>query len=197
MNIDNRINDFKKNLTTSDEIALVRKFITSGDCHVIDQNNYLELKSIVADHFKIHPNEVLIVGSGKMGFSIAENIAKGKMRYRHFSETSDIDVAIISQNLFDRIWKDLFDFIEDKGFWQRQQEFTGYHFQGWMRPDMLPTSPRFDFTQTMWWDFFNNLTSSQKFGEYKIRGGLYRNWHFLEKYQIKCVKQCKIESNKN
>lgn len=196
MSIDNVITDFKKELTTSDEVSLVRKFITSGECYVIDQEKYLELKSTVADHFKIHPNEVLIVGSGKMGFSIAENIPKEKLRYRHFSESSDIDVAIISQTLFDGIWTDLYDFIEDKGFWQRQQEYTAYHFQGWMRPDMLPISQRFTFTQTMWWDFFNKLTSSQNFGAYKIRGGLYRNWHFLEKYQIKCVNQCKMEFKK-
>lgn len=192
MNIDDKIAEFKHHLKSNDEAAVVRKFITSGDCYVVDPDKYLELKSIIADHFQIHPNEVLIVGSGKLGFSIAENLTKSKPRYRHFSDSSDIDVAIISQGLFDTIWKDLYDYIEDKGYWQKQQDFTTYHFTGWMRPDMLPNSPRFDFTQTMWWDFFNSLTSSQKFGDYKIRGGLYRNWHFLEKYQMKSVKQCKI-----
>lgn len=192
MTIDEKIIDFKKHLPILDETALVRKFITSGDSYVVDQDNYLDLKTTVADHFDIHPNEVLIVGSGKMGFSIAENLAKGKTRYRHFNDSSDIDVAIISQGLFDKIWKDLYNYIEDKNYWQKQQEFTTYHFTGWMRPDMLPNSPRFDFTQTIWWDFFNNLTSSQKYGDYKIRGGLYRNWHFLEKYQVKCVRQCKL-----
>lgn len=193
MTIDDKIAEFKQHLKSNDEASVVRRFITSGDCYVVNQDKYLELKSTIADHFQIHPNEVLIVGSGKLGFSIAENLAKSKPRYRHFSDSSDIDVAIISQKLFDTIWKDLYDYIEDKGYWQKQKEFTTYHFTGWMRPDMLPSSPRFDFTQTMWWDFFNNLTSSQKFGDYKIRGGLYRNWHFLEKYQMKCVKQCKIE----
>ena len=193
MIIEERIIQFKKNLISIDETLLVRKFVTSGDCHVISQDKYLELKSVVADHFSIHPNEVLIVGSGKLGFSLSENKSKNKLRYRHFSESSDIDVAIISQSLFDDIWKLLYDFIEDKGYWAKQREFTNYHFQGWMRPDMLPTTPRFNFTQNKWWDFFNTLTSSQKFGTYKIRAGLYRNWHFLEKYQLKSVRQCKIE----
>ncbi len=196
MSIDETIKEFRNKLETVDEKILVRKFITSGNCYVINEDEYSELKSIIADHFSIHPNEVLIVGSGKLGFSLSENTTKGKFRYRHFSESSDIDVAIISQSLFDEIWKLLYDYTEDKGYWSKQQEFTSYHFQGWMRPDMLPITPRFDFTQTKWWDFFNELTSSQKFGDYKIRGGLYRDWHFLEKYQLKSIRQCKIELNK-
>ncbi len=193
MEISERIIDFKCQLPIFDEKTLVRKFLTSGDCYVVDKDTYLDLKTTIADHFSIHPNEVIIVGSAKLGFSIAENLGKSKHRYRQFSDTSDIDVAIVSQGLFDQIWEKLYDYIEEKNYWQKQQEFTTYHFTGWMRPDMLPNSPRFNFTQTMWWDFFNNLTSSQKYGNYKIRGGLYRNWHFLEKYQVKCVRQCKLE----
>ena len=191
MNIQEQIENFKQEVIISNEREIVRKHITFGESRILQPNSYLELKSVVADHFKIHPNEVLIVGSAKLGFSISEDLPKGKVRYRTFSDSSDIDVAIISPKLFDDIWKLLFDFVENKNFWSKQKEFTNYHFQGWMRPDMLPITPRFDFTQTMWWDFFNNLTSTQKFGPYKIRGGLYRDWHFLEKYQIKSVEQCK------
>lgn len=191
--IEDKIQEFKSELKLKKDVDVVRKFITSGDSFVLDSDKYLDLKGSIADHFDIHPNEVLIVGSGKLGFSISENLRKGKKRYRGFGEESDIDVAIISPTLFDDIWKLLYDYIEDKGYWNKQQEFTTYHFQGWMRPDMLPTSPKFDFTQNQWWDFFNEMTSSNKFGPYKIRGGLYRNWHFLEKYQLKSISECKLE----
>lgn len=193
MSIDTEIIGFKGDLKLYDEKKIVRKYITYGNTHVINQDKYIDLKGEIAEHFKIHPNEVLMVGSGKMGFSISENLSEGKHRYRHFSDNSDIDIAIISQSLFDDIWKLLYEYIQDGAYWPKQQQFANYHFKGWMRPDKLPNTNTFKFTQENWWDFFSMITTTQKYGIYKIRGGLYRNWDFFETYQLQSIKQCKIE----
>jgi hypothetical protein len=44
---------------------------------------YYSLKAAVAEQFQIHPNEIIVVGSAKLGFSIAPT-----KRYRAFGETS-------------------------------------------------------------------------------------------------------------
>ena len=120
-----------------------------------------------------------------MGFSIA----RGK-RYRPFSEQSDIDVAIISNQLFDEIWQQVFDFWNDGGLWQEDNDFKKYLFRGWIRPDKLPPSERFQIRKD-WWEFFRELTSNGSYGPYKISAGLYKSWHYFETYQSICVKECK------
>jgi hypothetical protein len=50
-----------------------------------------------------------ITGSSKLGFSIVEKSKNGRKlpRYRPFGPDSDIDVAIISPDIFNMIWEDL------------------------------------------------------------------------------------------
>ena len=133
------------------------------------------------------PKRALIVGSGKMGFSIAN----GK-RYRIFNDQSDIDIAIISGSLFDRVWQQVFTYWNEKGRWEEENQFRKYLFRGWVRPDKLPPSESFEIRKE-WWEFFRKLTQTDTYGQYKIAAGLYRSWYFFETYQSICVKECKQE----
>ncbi len=65
-----RIEKFKSDLHLP-TVAVIRKHIIFGDCWVFGNDKYYELKADVAEHFHVHPNEVLVVGSAKLGFSIA------------------------------------------------------------------------------------------------------------------------------
>lgn len=183
--IPERIQRFRSDLCclTIDEV--VQKHITYGASYALNQDQYFELKAVVARKFGLHHSEVLLVGSGKLGFSIVD----GK-RYRHFGDLSDLDLAIISPVLFDATWLDAFDFWRGKNFWPEFEAFKDYLFRGWLRPDKLP--PQTTFKRSWdWWEFFRELTVSQRFGPYRIRAGLYRSWHFLETYQTTCVAQCR------
>jgi hypothetical protein len=184
---------FKKDLKNLSNIEIVRKYITYGDTYVLDHDKYYLLKQKISNHFDIHPSEVIIVGSGKLGFSIAENVQSDppKYRYRNFGNDSDIDVAIISQGLFEKIWLEIYNYYIEKGMWNRQDRFEQYFFRGWLRPDMFPTSKNFPICEE-WWRFFQELTSSNEFGFYKISAGLYKSWFFLEKYQSGSIEQCKL-----
>ena len=101
--IQERINLFKADLQLLSPIQVIRKHIIYGDCYALSQNQYFDLRSEMASHFKIHPNEVLVIGSAKLGFSIAPH-----KRYRPFSDQSDIDVVMVSPFLFDKIWQSVF-----------------------------------------------------------------------------------------
>jgi hypothetical protein len=182
--VQSRIERFKADLPRLPISSIVRKHITFGDSYILDPDDYFDLKAEVAEHFEIHPSEVIVVGSGKLGFSIVN-----EKRYRHFGEGSDLDVAIISPDLFEKIWQSVYDYRNEVGYWARENEFKNYLFRGWIRPDMLPPSSKFSLCKD-WWDFFRSLAVQRKYGPYKIAAGLYRSWHFLENYQSICVMGC-------
>ncbi|MBV9747108.1 MAG: hypothetical protein JO099_25380 [Acidobacteriia bacterium] len=60
-----------------------------------------------------------------------------------------------------------------------------------MRPDKLPPITSFSRSRD-WWEFFRALATTGEYGPYKITGALYKSWHFLESYQLKCVRDCKL-----
>jgi hypothetical protein len=182
-----RIQAFKSDLSGNSPIEVVRKNIIFGDCFVLSQSEYLDLRSKVANRFHLHPNEVLIVGSAKLGFSIVP--AK---RYRHFSNESDIDIVLISSSLFDQIWHATFTYKHEVGIWDQEKEFKDYLFRGWIRPDKLPPSKHFSICSD-WWEFFRELSNTRKYGNYKIAGALYKSWFYLEDYQKICTEDCKRE----
>ena len=188
MSIGDRMNSFKTDLTEHPVSVMVQKYITYGDCYVLNQAKYFELKSKIATEFDLHPSQVLIVGSAKLGFSIVE----GK-RYRPFGDTSDIDVAIVSPILFDAMWTDVFDYWRMGGYWPELDKFRKYLFRGWLRPDKLPPEKTFERGRK-WWEFFRILSSSQAFGPFAIKAGLYKAWYFLESYQSQCVGECRQET---
>ena len=109
---------------------------------------------MVAQKFGLNPQDVIMVGSAKLGFSISP-----LQRWQPFHGESDIDVAIISPDIFDRFWKELYDFNikltdrtpkEDKQYYI----FLDYFFKGWLRPDFFPFSY---VGRKEWFDFFKSI----------------------------------------
>jgi hypothetical protein len=179
---------FRNDLRRNEPPRIVQRWITHGDAAMLSPEHYFELKEAVAQKFMVHPNEVVVVGSAKLGFSIAP-----KKRYRQFLSDSDIDVAIVSSALFDRFWVSVYDYSQrgPDPYWQDRQAFQKYLFRGWIRPDKLPRSPAFA-QRDDWWEFFRMLRHSRRF-RHGISAGLYKSWHFLETYQQVCIIECKTE----
>jgi len=164
---------------------MVRKYICFGQSAVLDDDKYVTLKEVVAKRFDVHPTAVLMVGSAKLGFSI-----KPKRRFLPFGDSSDIDVAIVSDALFERVWHEVHACQKDLGWWDEAVEFRKYLFHGWIRPDKLPSGEAFQFSR-QWWDYFARLTQCGDYGPYKIGAGIYHSMYFLEQYQGICMSQCR------
>jgi hypothetical protein len=171
----------------------IRKHIITGEPVVIDRNTYFDLRRRVAAEFDIHPSEVILVGSCRLGFSLK---LKGfrrdrKRRYVAVTNSSDVDVAVVSQKLFDEIWDAVFHTIYPNRDWPLDigKQFTRDLFNGWINPGFLPNTPKFS-KALKWSQFFDQLTRLRLCGIRTINGRLYRTWGRLEAYQEHMVREC-------
>ena len=159
----------------------------------------MEFRSDIATTSGLTMNEVNIVGSAQVGFSIKP---KAKLRkldeiYKttnKLSDRSDIDVAIVSRRYFDKVHDDLRDFTRGfKASWKfnafypdsarlahvevkrADHQFYQYLARGWIRPDFAPDAFQFGFSVAV--DKWKRLLNR------KVSVGIYREWKFLKDYQ--------------
>ncbi|MEI4567564.1 hypothetical protein WAF95_22285, partial [Xanthomonas perforans] len=113
-----------------------------------------------------------------------------------FDEASDIDVAIVSPELFAAIWHEVLDMKAGGAFIKDIQGFQHYHFQGWMRPDKMPASSTYHRCRD-WWEFFLSLSKKEEYDRRPIRGGLYYDTSFLSRYQTTALAQIQRQISKS
>jgi len=104
---------FKDLIIKIDSHAVLAKvFLLEGVPYVLRDSpmKYIIFREQVADRFGIGSQDVCIVGSAKLGFSPSAH-----QFGRPFSETSDVDVVVISEPLFYRGSRVLFETLEQLG----------------------------------------------------------------------------------
>ncbi|MFI5754488.1 hypothetical protein [Streptomyces sp. NPDC051569] len=191
--IDESMVAFKEGLRRHKQpIQVVREFITHGTCAVINQAQHAELRERVAAELDVHPNrDVYTVGSAKLGFSI-----KPSRRYGRFNDESDIDVAVVSPDLYSRIWRETRAFIESKEPWatKKSDEFKKQHLAGRVSPKNIPKASPLIPTATRLWDIGRRLQNERVAGPYQITFAIWFDMEVLENYQANTVADCqKIE----
>ena len=195
-NLKNRLLSDLKNQELSNTY-IIQRYLCHGSSPIIDDDKLFTIKHEISCMFKIHPNEVILTGSGKLGFSLAP----GKT-FKEFNDSSDIDIAIISSRLFEQFWKELLEFnvnITSRSRSKKEQEkfysFINYLFKGWIRPDLFP----FNYEKNhKWFEFFNELTSKiYEYGEHKITAGIYKDFFTFELYNEKNINRIRNEIKGN
>lgn len=180
---------FKADLRTRDLRLVAYDYVLSSGSFILQRENFLQLRTVIADRWGqwgVHPNDIVMVGSGKLGFSLNPD-----HRYSEFHAGSDFDLAILSGRLFDQYWVGINKYVRNYGYWRQSQKFFEYLTMGWIRPDLLPQS---DFEGTgEWWRFFGTLANKTVYGRKKIRAGIYKSWEFLEAYHIGNLEACRSE----
>lgn len=151
-----------------------------------DEDAFYSFRRRIADKFEVHFHEVFITGSAKLGFSPHKRKA--------FDLESDIDVALISSSLYDRIMSFIHDYqmeLRDNRKAVTYDEIKGYHkfleygAIGWMRPDLLPTSFRVDELKRDWFGFFDSISHGRsEVGNYKVTAGAFKSYGHLERYAL-------------
>lgn len=177
-----------KTSTDEERLKFIRKYIFHGLPYVFHNREaeYFDFRYRIAKNFNVHFDEVFIVGSGKLGFSYHKN--------KDFDFDSDIDVVIVNNELFNQYHHILSDFqynydssyflvsTEEKMLYS---EFLKYFIKGWMRPDKLPISFQVKLLKDNWFNYFKSISyGKSEVGNYKVSGGLYKDYFYLEKYYL-------------
>ena len=132
-----------------------------------------------------------MVGSAKLGFS--------PYKEKEFDLDSDIDVVIVSDQLFDR-------FMDQIRFYQNElrrsrrsvstreqalyHQFLEYVALGWIRPDKLPLSFRLSTLKDEWFEFFRSISNgNSEVGNYKVAAGVFRSYIHLESYLLEGLRE--------
>lgn len=176
-----------------DVLDFARKFIIHGTPFVFSgrEDEFFEFRNRIGKYFLIDYYQVYIVGSGKLGFSY--------LKGTEFSYDSDIDVAIVSEELYDRYLKYIRKFQYDlerskerlvEREYKNYVKFLKYMAKGWMRPDLLPIKIEGIDLRTNWFSFFNAISyDKSEVGNYKVNAGVYKSYNYLEYYTINSLKE--------
>jgi hypothetical protein len=132
----------------------------------------------------------IVVGSAKLGFAMLDKRAMNgdgyKPAYRAYQPgRSDIDVAVVSQVLYGKMWQDLARFAANQNFFPWRSDLSAYMFHGWLRPDKFPVAAPQRCID--WKELINEVSRTEHFRYKKLRCGIYQSRYFLKIYQQRGV----------
>jgi hypothetical protein len=186
-------NQLKESDNTEKRVRFLRKHMFHGLPAVFDkrESDYFDFRQFIGEKFDVGFQEVFIVGSGKLGFSYIKGT--------QFSYESDIDIVIVNEQLFEKYYQNICDYQYQLDRFKKiptERELTMYNrflqylVKGWMRPDLLPYSFQADAIKSDWFEFFKSISYGQSnIGNYKVNGGLFKNYQYLEKYHLSGIEQ--------
>ena len=151
-----------------------------------------EFKQIVSKNFHINFHNVQIVGSAKTGFSLSPNRLLEPFAFLDDDNVSDIDVAIISDKLFNDYWDKLR--IYKKICYQNVYNYICKSiFRGYISDRNIL---KIEGVNKEWSSLTDSLNVSlqDKLGfEHPISYRIYRNWDDLEEYQMSGIRKARKE----
>src|SRR5216684_4062565 len=148
----------------------------------------------------LNPDNVVVVGSAKTGFSVAPDTFA-----RQFSQDSDIDVVIVDEALFDACWITLVRWhylrpnrmVSREFRWARDRIDDIYW--GWLSPDRIKfesvsksqaLEPLRDLG-TQWFNAFKSVGLYPEFATRNVNGRLYRTWAHALEYHVSGLRRIK------
>ena len=183
-----------KELNNDEEIIdFCRKYLIHGTPYIFRnrEDEYYEFRKRISNQFKIAFYEIYITGSAKLGFS--------PFKQKNFDYDSDIDVAIVSSQLYEQMLKPIYEYQMElrkarKSITERElnnyHSFLEYTAIGWIRPDKLPLSFEIGELKKAWFDFFKSISyGKSEVGNYKVSAGVFKSYSHFEKYTISTLKQ--------
>ena len=177
--------------------VLLQKYIIDTESHFFQKIEHeldeFDFKKDISENLNVHVRDIIIVGSGKLGFSLKPYISKSKKSFYNFYEfdfkwkqnnynkKSDLDIAIISSELFDRQFVNLYnessfyrqEYVEE---WGKRPDFAKYLLKGRLATRFLPSKFKLS-------DEIKDVQEKYqiKFGR-EINIEIYKSWYFFETY---------------
>lgn len=189
---------------------VVKKYLIDGESYFfskLGEEPYGEFhfKKDIAAALKVHIRDIVIVGSAKLGFSIKPQIIDKNILYlfKEFdsqcredpdAEPSDIDVAIVSDKLFNEQLENLYEYTQGYKSYRddgKHGKLADYVLKGWLRPDYVP---RCYCIST---GINKVLEGYRKKYKRKVNIGIYKSWFFFENYHKNNIQNIKLNHISN
>jgi hypothetical protein len=143
--------------------------------------NYIRWRHLVAVELGVDPMAVQLVGSARLGYSI-----NPKKNFKRFDDESDLDIAVVSPELFDKAWEELRNIIEHQRFREKKNYLRKLVFDECIGLDLV--LPHLSFGEQ--WSRSRDLfvqDLGDTFRNRSVNYRLYRNHKSLRNYQLKSV----------
>ncbi|MFA5385125.1 MAG: hypothetical protein WC364_10755 [Eubacteriales bacterium] len=141
-------------------------------------------KEIVSDNLLVSFHSAHIVGSAKIGYSLSPRKPfKPFHEENGSSSSSDIDVAIISTQLFNKFWQRLRQTYKTQ-YIANYERITSTIFQGYINETDITS---ISVIRSEWAELFSPITKGLQDELniiHPITYRIYRSWEDLEQYQI-------------
>ena len=141
-----------------------------------------EMIEQITDGLGVPAVDVCVVGSARIGFSLAP-----QKFGTPFNEHSDIDVLVVSADLFDQSWLDIL--ANRRVRWATLRARTkerlvahqseSYIYNGWIYPDSIAEALAIGQN---WLRTFNGLSRIPALSSRPVNSRLYRTWEHAEAY---------------
>ena len=184
--------EFKEILLREDLEQVLYLYLIEGLPYVFRKNpeGYQLFRKSISSKLDIPIRNVIIVGSGRVGFSLNPYHFG-----REFREDSDVDTVVVSHELFDRAWLELIR-LESKWyeFTSREKEMIKEHIQhvywGNIRPDKLPSTTGIS---RLWLETFAVLPKFDELVTREVKGYLFRTWWQVQLFYERCLVSLKSQ----
>ena len=156
-----------------------------------------DFKMIVSEALGVSFNSVMMVGSGKIGYSLAPS-----KKFKNFTlnptgeNKSDIDIAVISQPIFEKFWKEFrlgYNVANKYAYRYISREI----YRGYINERNINEVDR---CRIIWRDISNASTRNLKqslYFKHDISYRIYRSWEDFEDYNIETINELKMEVASN
>lgn len=156
-----------------------------------------DFKIIVSDALGVSYNSVMMVGSGKTGYSLSPS-----KKFKEFTvepnanNKSDIDIAVISLPIFDKFWKifrNAYDITNKTAYKYISREI----YRGYINERNINL---IDQCRVVWKEISNEATRKLKqnmYFKHDISYRLYRSWEDFEEYNMESINELKMEVTDN
>lgn len=156
-----------------------------------------DFKLIVSEAMGISYNSVMMVGSGKTGCSLSPQKNLKKFTIEPTAENkSDIDIAIISLSIFDKLWKEFrkaYNITNKKYYAYISREI----YRGYINDRNINIiEPCRLFWKNMSIESTKKLKQNMYF-KHDISYRVYRSWEDFEEYNLESIKILKDEVKQN
>lgn len=156
-----------------------------------------DFKMIVSEALGVSFNSVMMVGSGKIGYSLAPSKKFKSFTLNPTGENkSDIDIAVISQPIFEKFWKEFrlgYNVANKHAYRYISREI----YRGYINERNINEVDR---CRIIWRDISNASTRNLKqslYFKHDISYRIYRSWEDFEDYNIETINELKMEVASN